>query len=171
MNKALKRKVNNISMPAEIHRDEWLMLFCIHLIFKSTALLQKVVSRSEWHSKRAEINYKNCVALFFGWECWAGCTQAAVLCFSCLHSNLGVVWWRIYSHGFVFSHLLLCFCPSSRIPVGSKASDSQQSSFAPAVPEKPHPPWGGCGALTLWQASFTLRLCKSNNIWQHNDNQ
>lgn len=31
MNKALKRKVNNISMPVEIHRNEWLMLFCIHL--------------------------------------------------------------------------------------------------------------------------------------------
>lgn len=80
MNKALKRKVNNISVPVEIHRDEWLMLFCIHLIFKSTALFWKVVSRSEWHSKRAEINYKNCVALFFfGCECWADCTQAAIL--------------------------------------------------------------------------------------------
>lgn len=142
MNKALKRKVNNISMPVETHRDEWLMLFCIHLIFKSTALLQDVVSRSEWHSKWAEINYKNCVALFF----WMGvlsrlhssCNTSPLL--SSLHSNLGVVWWRIYQHSFVFSHLLLCFCPSSSIPVGCKASHSQQTSFAPAVPKKPHPP-------------------------------
>lgn len=96
MNKALKRKVNNISMPVEIHRDEWLMLFCIHFIFKSTALLQKVVSRSEWHSKRAEINYKNCVALFFGCECWADCTQAAVLCLSCLHF---IATWELCGEG------------------------------------------------------------------------
>lgn len=86
MNKALKRKLNNISMPLEIHRNEWLMLFCIHLaIFKSAALLQKFVSRSEWHSKRAEINYKYCVALIFGCERWADCTQAAILHLSCLH--------------------------------------------------------------------------------------
>lgn len=86
MNKALKGKVNNFSMPVEIHGNEWLMLFCIHLaIFKSAALLRKFVSRSEWHSKRAEINYKYCVAVIFGCKCWAGCTQAAVLHLSCLH--------------------------------------------------------------------------------------
>ena len=86
MNKALKRKVNNISMPVEIHRNEWLMFFCIHLaIFRNAALLQKFVSRSEWHSKRAEINYKYCVALIFGCECWADCTQAAILHLPCLH--------------------------------------------------------------------------------------
>lgn len=73
-------------MPVEIHRNEWLMLFCIHLaIFKSAVLLQEFVSRSEWHNKRAEINYKYFVALSFGCECWADCTQAAVLYIACLH--------------------------------------------------------------------------------------
>lgn len=43
MKKALKRKVNDILMPVEIHRNEWLMHFYINFaIFKSTALLQKV---------------------------------------------------------------------------------------------------------------------------------
>lgn len=103
MNKALKRKVNNISMPVEIHRNDWLMLFCIHLaIFKSAALLQKFVSRSEWHSKRAEINYKYCMALIFGCECWADSTQAAILHLSPLLSNLGVAWWGIYLTQFCF---------------------------------------------------------------------
>jgi len=43
MNTALKRKVNNVSMPVEIHRIEQLMYFYINFtIFESTALLQKV---------------------------------------------------------------------------------------------------------------------------------
>lgn len=157
MNKALKRKVNNISMPVEIHRDEWLMLFCIHLIFKSTALLQKVVSRSEWHSKRAEINYKNCVALFFGCECWADCTQAAVLCLSCLHF---IATWELCGEGSTNTVLFFhtsCFVSALPPAFLWAAKRWIQSSFAPAVPEKPHPPWGACGDLTLRQTSFTLR--------------
>lgn len=139
MNKALKGKVNNLSMPVEIHGNEWLMLFCIHLaIFKSAALLQKFVSRSEWHSKRAEINYKYCVALIFGCECWAGCTQAAVLHLSSLHwQQLGRCVLYQQSSAF-YSHLSLCLCPASSTPVGCEASNTQQSSFAPTVPENPH---------------------------------
>lgn len=155
MNKALKRKVNNISMPVETHRDEWLMLFCIHLIFKSTALLQDVVSRSEWHSKWAEINYKNCVALFFGWECWADCTQAAILHPSCLHF---IATWELCGEGstntVLFFHTscfvsalppafpwaakhhihsraaLLLLCPRSHIPLRSMwGSDPSTNHF------------------------------------------
>lgn len=108
MNKALKRKVNNISMPVEIHRNDWLMLFCIHLaIFKSAALLQKFVSRSEWHSKRAEINYKYCMALIFGCECWADSTQAAILHLSCLYF---LATWELHGEGST-QHSFVFFMP------------------------------------------------------------
>lgn len=153
MNKALKRKVNNVLMPVEIHRNEQLMHFTlISLSSKARHYYKKFVFRCEWCSKRSEINFEYHVALIFVCKCWAGCVPSAVLHLSCLQL---MAIWELYGERSTntlllsFSHLLPCFCIASNTPMGFWVSDTQQSIFAPAGPEELHTCWAVCGAASL----------------------
>lgn len=142
------------------------MLFRIHVFFKSTALLWKVVSRSEWHSRRAEINYKNCVALVFGWDCWAGSTQAAILHLSCLHF---MATWQLCDEGSTNTVLFFhtsCFVPA--LPPALLWAARHQIHTTAALLLlclRSHiPPEEHVGIWPFNKPVLLLRWCKSNNI-------
>lgn len=164
MNKALKRKVKNISMPVEIDRNEWLMLFCIHLaIFKSTALFQKSVSRSERYTKEQRLIGIAAWLWVFLCACWADCTQAAILHLSCRQFT-GT--WELCGEGSTntgsFFH---ASCPSLTLQWAAKHQIHSRATVLLLCLSC----LGGyvayvCGDLTLRQTVFTLRYRKSSNI-------